>query len=99
MTMPLLRRLATILSFSIAAAATGASASTPAAKPPPETRLVASPTTIAMARELVASLQLSRSGTVRVVPRGPGPRNVGVEIEGRLVVIPRGNLVAVGEAG
>ena len=70
MTMPLLRRLATILSFSIAAAATGASASTPAAKPPPETRLVASPTTIAMARELVASLQLSRSGTVRVVPAG-----------------------------
>ena len=39
-----------------------------------------------------------RTGTVRVVPRGPGPRNVGVEIERRLVVIPRGNLVVVGEA-
>ena len=70
MTMPLLRRFATILSFSIAAAATGASASTPAAKPPLETRLAASPTTIAMARELVTSLQLSRSGTVRVTPAG-----------------------------
>jgi hypothetical protein len=32
-------------------------------------------------------------GLVRVVSRGRGPRNVGVEIDGRLVVIPRGNLV------
>jgi len=36
-------------------------------------------------------------GVVRIVSRGPGPRNVGVEIDGRLVVVPRGNLVAVGE--
>jgi len=35
-------------------------------------------------------------GLVRVVAAGPGPRNVGVEIDGRLVVVPRGNLVAVG---
>ena len=39
-----------------------------------------------------------RIGVVRIVPRGPGPRNVGVEIDGRVVVVPRGNLVAVGEA-
>ncbi len=38
-----------------------------------------------------------RIGTVRVVAKGPGPRNVGVEIDGRLVVASRGNLVAVGE--
>jgi len=37
-------------------------------------------------------------GVVRTVPRGPGPRNVGVEVEGRLVVVPRGNLVAMGGA-
>ena len=36
-------------------------------------------------------------GIVRVVSRGPGPRNVGVEIDGRLVVIPRGNLAALKE--
>ena len=36
-------------------------------------------------------------GVVRIVARGPGPRNVGVEIEGRIVVVPRGNLVAIGE--
>ena len=36
-------------------------------------------------------------GVVRTVSRGPGPRNVGVEIDGLIVVIPRGNLVAVGE--
>ena len=33
-------------------------------------------------------------GVVRIVSRGPGPRNVGVEVDGRLVVVPRGNLVA-----
>ena len=38
-----------------------------------------------------------RAGVVRIVARGPGPRNVGVEIDGRLVVVPRGNLVAVEE--
>ena len=38
-----------------------------------------------------------KPGVVRVVSRGPGPRNVGVEINGRLVVVPRGNLVAVPE--
>lgn len=35
-----------------------------------------------------------RTGVVRIVAKGPGPRNVGVEIDGRIVVIPRGNLVA-----
>ena len=35
-----------------------------------------------------------RMGVVRVVSLGPGPRNVGVEIDGRLVVVPRGNLTA-----
>ena len=35
-----------------------------------------------------------RTGVVRVVSSGPGPRNVGVEIDGRLVVVPRGNLMA-----
>lgn len=34
------------------------------------------------------------TGIVRIVSRGPGPRNVGVEIGGKLVVVPRGNLVA-----
>ena len=37
------------------------------------------------------------AGVVRTVSRGPGPRNVGVEIGGRIVVVPRGNLVAVEE--
>jgi len=37
------------------------------------------------------------AGVVRIVSRGPGPRNVGVEVNGRVVVIPRGNLVAVEE--
>jgi len=32
---------------------------------------------------------------VRLVSHGPGPRNVGVEIDGQTVVVPRGNLVAV----
>ena len=36
-------------------------------------------------------------GVVRVVSRGPGPRNVGVEIDGRIVVVPRGNLIVVGK--
>lgn len=36
-------------------------------------------------------------GVVRVVSTGAGPRNVGVEINGRTVVVPRGNLVAVDE--
>ncbi len=36
-------------------------------------------------------------GVVRVVATGRGPRNVGVEIDGRVFVIPRGNLVAVPE--
>ena len=38
-----------------------------------------------------------KTGVVRIVSRGPGPRNIGVEIKGHLVVVPRGNLVAVGE--
>jgi len=35
-----------------------------------------------------------RRGVVRIVATGPGPRNAGVAIDGRIVVIPRGNLVA-----
>jgi len=35
-----------------------------------------------------------KGGFVRIVTTGSGPRNVGVEIGGRLVVVPRGNLVA-----
>jgi len=35
-----------------------------------------------------------KRGIVRIVTAGPGPRNVGVEIDGRVVVVPRGNLVA-----
>jgi len=38
-----------------------------------------------------------KTGVVRVVASGRGPRNVGVEIDGRVFVIPRGNLVAVPE--
>jgi hypothetical protein len=36
-------------------------------------------------------------GRIVVVSRGKGPRNVGVLIEGRIVVVGRGNLVAVEE--
>jgi len=39
-----------------------------------------------------------RLGVVRIVSGGPGPRNVGVEIEATCVVVPRGNIVAVEEA-
>ena len=42
-------------------------------------------------------LERLRTGRRRVVATGPGPRNIGVEIDGGLVVIPRGNLVAVPE--
>ena len=38
-----------------------------------------------------------KTGVVRIVTNGPGPRNVSVAIDGHVVVIPRGNLVAVGE--
>ena len=37
-------------------------------------------------------------GVVRLVSSGRGPRNVGVEIDGLTVVVPRGNLIAVEEA-
>jgi len=37
-------------------------------------------------------------GVVRLVSSGRGPRNVGVEVDGRTVVVPRGNLIAVEEA-
>ena len=37
-------------------------------------------------------------GVVCIVSGGPGPRNVGVEIEAMCVVVPRGNLLAVEEA-
>ena len=38
-----------------------------------------------------------KTGVVRLVGHGPGPRNVGVETDGRTVVVPRGNLVAINE--
>ena len=38
-----------------------------------------------------------KTGVVRVMSNGPGPRNVGAEIDGALVVVPRGNLVAIQE--
>ena len=38
-----------------------------------------------------------KTGVVRLVGHGPGPRNVGVETDGRTVVVPRGNLVAIEE--
>ena len=31
-------------------------------------------------------------GAVEIVSRGPGPRNVGVRVDGRLIVVPCGNL-------
>jgi len=37
-------------------------------------------------------------GVVRLVSSGRGPRNVGVEIDGLTVVVPRGNLIAIEEA-
>ncbi len=40
----------------------------------------------------------SKIGVVRTVSGGPGPRNAGVGIDGRTVVVPRGNLIAVEEA-
>ncbi len=36
-------------------------------------------------------------GAVCVASSGPGPRNVGVETEAMIVVVPRGNLVGVGK--
>ncbi len=35
-----------------------------------------------------------QTGVVRIVARGPGPRNVAVQLGGQMVVVPRGNLVA-----
>jgi hypothetical protein len=36
-----------------------------------------------------------RTGVVRLAPRGRGPRNVGVDVGGRIVAVPRGNLIAL----
>lgn len=33
------------------------------------------------------------TGVVRLASRGPGPRNVAVELEGNLVIVPSGNLI------
>lgn len=33
-----------------------------------------------------------RLGVVRIVAKGPGPRNHGIEIDGRLIVVPCGNI-------
>lgn len=38
-------------------------------------------------------------GVVRIVGRGRGPRNHGVEIDGVIVVVPAGNLVPLSGAG
>jgi len=46
-------------------------------------------------RSAAAMPHHGRTGVVRIAGRGPGPRNVGVEIGGQIVVVPRGNLVAV----
>ena len=48
-------------------------------------------------RSASAMAHHGRVGVVRTVSRGPGPRNVGVEIDGTILVVPRGNLVAVRE--
>lgn len=37
-------------------------------------------------------------GVVEIVSRGPGPRNHGVRINGRLTAIPCGNLFKIGGA-
>jgi len=50
------------------------------------------------ARHVAATMPYhGKVGVVRVASQGPGPRNVGVELAGQLVVIPRGNLVAIRE--
>lgn len=36
-----------------------------------------------------------KTGVIAVVAKGRGPRNAGVKIEGKIVVVPRGNLVAI----
>ena len=36
------------------------------------------------------------AGVVCVASRGPGPRNVGVQIRDQIIVVPRGNLVGIG---
>ena len=52
------------------------------------------------ARHAAASMpHHGKVGVVRIVSVGPGPRNVGVEIDGQLIVLPRGNLVAVDSQG
>lgn len=40
-----------------------------------------------------------RIGMVVVASRGPGPRNHGVEIDGRFYVVPCGNLRKAADAG
>ena len=36
------------------------------------------------------------AGVVCVATSGPGPRNVGVQIGNQIIVVPRGNLVGIG---
>ena len=43
-------------------------------------------------RELGMPLQ-GQTGTVAIGSKGPGPRNVGILIQGQLFVVPRGNLI------
>lgn len=31
-------------------------------------------------------------GTVRIAAKGPGPRNHGIELDGRMVIVPCGNI-------
>ena len=42
------------------------------------------------ARKLVTTH--GKTGVVKIVARGPGPRNHGVEIDGELFIVPCGNL-------
>ena len=47
------------------------------------------------AKRLAASMAYhGEEGVVCVIPAGPGPRDVGVEIDSVIVVVPRGNLMA-----
>jgi hypothetical protein len=34
----------------------------------------------------------ARTGIVRIVSKGPGPRNHGIEIDGRIIGVPCGNI-------
>lgn len=68
--MALLRPLARFLALTLGAGVAIASAAAPSAKPTVEIRLAGSPTTIAMARELVPMLRTQPGSSIRVLPAG-----------------------------